>query len=296
MRRRRSRRIQAKWQALAKELTLTQRDERALWEQFRAACDAVFEARDAKRKQEDVAKREARGALEDLCVQLEQLALATDTEAQPLHRALRDLQEQWLRRTRTPDPDLRRLESRFTKAKTAVEAVLSAHARARETAVWRNLSAKQQLCDELDGRLLSGEGSADAAAVHAQWNALAVLPTAWEKAMIGRRDAALRALGDKAAAVAHVMSIERGAESRRRDAARSWNCCCGLDSPPELQVQRRALQVKQLRERFQGAAKGTLQSAGERLLAWCAQPGVTDARDRQRCERVFLAMEKVRRD
>jgi hypothetical protein len=49
--------------------------------------------------------------------------------------------------------------------------------------------------------------------------------------------------------------------------------------------------VKQLRERFQGAAiAGT---AGERLLAWCAEPGVADARDRQRCERVFSAMERT---
>ena len=47
--------IQAKWQAQAKELPLARRDEQALWEQFRAACDAVFQAREAKRKQEDVA-------------------------------------------------------------------------------------------------------------------------------------------------------------------------------------------------------------------------------------------------
>jgi hypothetical protein len=35
-------------------------------------------------------------------------------------------------------------------------------------------------------------------------------------------------------------------------------------------------------------------SAGERLLAWCAQPGVADARDRHRCEGVFSAMERAR--
>lgn len=285
--------IRAQWQAQAKELTLPLRDERALWEQFRIACDAVFEAREAKRKQEDVAKREARGALEDLCVQLEQLALATDKEEQPLHRALRDLQEQWLRRTRTSDPEVRSLEPRFTRAKMAVEAVLSAHARAREAAVWRNLSAKERLCDELDGLLRSGEGSADAAAVHARWIALTVLPAAWEKAMIGRRDAALRAFGDKPEAAAHVMRIERGAESRR-EMLLEVELLLGLESPPELQVRRRALQVKQLRERFQGAATTAANSAGERLLAWCAQPGVADASDRPRVERVFLAIEHLR--
>src|ERR1019366_5090078 len=42
--------IQARWQAEAKDLALAQRDERALWTKFRAACDAVFEARQSKRK------------------------------------------------------------------------------------------------------------------------------------------------------------------------------------------------------------------------------------------------------
>src|SRR5439155_27315679 len=140
---------------------------------------------------------------------------ATDEQEQHLRRGLRDLQEQWIQGTRTSGSALRGLESRFTNAKMAVEAALSARARAREAAVWRTLAAKERLCEELDRLLCSGEGSADAAAVHAQWTALTVLPAAWEKTMIGRRDAALRALGDKVAAVAHVMRIESCTESRR---------------------------------------------------------------------------------
>ena len=213
--------IQAKWQALAKELTLIQRDERALWEQFRAACDAVFEAREAKRKQEEVLKREARAALENICVQLEQLALATEEKDQDLRRGLRDLQEQWTHRARTSDSELRGLQSRFTNAKMAVEAALSARARTREAAVWRDLAAKERVCEELDRGLLSGEDSADAAAAHAQWTALTVLPAAWEKAMIGRRDAALRALADKVAAVAHVVRIETRCRIAPRNVARA---------------------------------------------------------------------------
>ncbi|TMH00462.1 MAG: DUF349 domain-containing protein, partial [Betaproteobacteria bacterium] len=285
--------IQAQWQSQAKGLLLPQRDERALWEQFRAACDAVFQAREAKRQQEDVLKHEARSALENICVQLEQLALATDNNEQDLRRGLRDLQQQWTRGARTSDSALRRLESRFKNAKMAMEAALSARARARETEVWRTLAAKERLCEELDRRLCSGEGTADAAAAHAQWAALTALPAAWEKAMVGRRDAALRALADEAVAAAHVMRIERGVESRG-EILLELELRLGLECPLELQAQRRALQLKQLRERFQGPATSGANSAGEQLLAWCAQPGVADARDRQRCERVFLAMEQAR--
>ena len=89
------------------------------------------------------------------------------------------------------------------------------------------------------------------------------------------------------------MRIESCAESRR-EMLLEVELLLGLECPPELQGQRRALQLKQLRERFQGGATPGAHSAGERLVAWCAQPGVTDALDRQRFERVLSAMEPPR--
>ncbi len=286
--------IQAQWQAQAKEMALAPRAERALWKQFRAACNAVFEAREAKRKREDDLKQEGRRALEDICAQVEQLALATDNEDQQLRRALRDLEGQWKQRARASDPALRGLESRLTKAKKSLEAALSARARGREAAVWQTLAAKERLCGELESLLDSRDGVADAAArSNAQWSALPALPAAWEKAMLGRRDSALRALVDETAAAACRTQIERGAESRR-EMLLEMEILLGLESPPDLQAQRLALQVKHLRDRFQNAGAIRPSTAGELLLAWCAQPGVLDARDRQRYERVISAMERGR--
>jgi hypothetical protein len=68
----------------------------------------------------------------------------------------------------------------------------------------------------------------------------------------------------------------------------------GLECPPELAARRLALQVKKLRDRFQSAATTGTNTTGERLLAWCAQPGIADARDRERCERVFAAIAQGR--
>ena len=66
----------------------------------------------------------------------------------------------------------------------------------------------------------------------------------------------------------------------------------GLDIPSELQAQRLALQVKKLRDRFQtGAGANT---PAERLVAWCAMPGVAEARDRQRVDRLFAKVGRVR--
>lgn len=289
--------IQAKWQEQAKALALERRDERVLWEQFRAACDAVFNARDAKRKAEDGRKHEHRHALEEICAQLEQLAGAADRDHQDARRILRELQEQWKKQIGARDPALRGVESRYKAATTAVEAASTARVRSRAAAVWQALAEKERLCAELDELVRSGlDGDAAAtqsASTLERWAALPALPAAWEKQLTARRDAALNALSEAAATGDYPARIERGIESRRGGLL-ELELLLGMESPAEFQAQRLALQLKQLRERFKGAATVSADAAGERLVAWCAQPGVADAGDRQRCERVFSKIEKLR--
>lgn len=291
--------LQARWQTEAKELPLAQRDERALWTKFRAACDAVFEARQSKRKEEDGRKNEHRHALQELCAQLERLARDADKEDQELRRALRELHDQWKQKAGASGPDLRDLDTRFSKAKAAVEAALSARVRSREAAVWQTLAAKERLCEELDALVRAG-GAAAAEAIEAQsaaaqerWAALPALPVAWEKSMLARRDAALAALSDAGAAAKYLPRIEQGTASRR-EALLELELQLGMDSPPELQQQRLALQVKKLKDRFSSAASAGAVTAAERLVAWCAQSGVADALDRQRCVRILFRVETAR--
>ncbi len=286
--------IQARWQEQAKTLPLGRRDERVLWEEFRAACDALFNARQAKRKQEDVLKQEIRRALEDTCAQLEQLAGTPERDDQVIRQAVRDLREQWNRQSAGAGPALRDLESRFNKAGTAVEAMLSGRVRSREAAVWETLLAKERLCRELDGLVQPGPGAAESASSAAQekWLALPALPAAWEQKMTARRDGALRALSDAAAAGEYLARIEGDSDTQRRRLV-EIELLLGLDSPAEFQQYRLALQVKQLKERFKGGATAGSDTPGELLLAWCARPGIPGTLDQQRCERIVSRLEKT---
>ena len=289
--------LQARWQEQAKALALAQRDERVLWEQFRAACDAVFTARDAKRKEEDGRKHESRRALDDLCAEMEKLAAATDKSEQDLKRQARELQDQWKKLTGKFDPALQGVESRFKHARTAVDAMLTARTRSREAAVWQTLAAKERLCEQLDTLVRAGAGADESAtgapSTQEQWLALPALPPAWEPKMAGRRDAAVQALAAPEASAAHGARIESGAAARS-DALLELEMALGLDSPAEFQAQRLALQVRQLRDRFQSTGTASAGSPADRLVAWCATPGVADTRDRERVQRVFSAMEKLR--
>lgn len=289
--------IQGRWQAEAKGLSLAQRDERALWKQFRAACDAVFDARQSKRKEAEGRKNEHRHALQELCAQLEQIANAADQEDAALRSALRDVQEQWKQKSGASGPDLRDLESRFRKAREAVESALSARARSREAAVWQTLAAKERLCEDLDA-LLSRVAdpvapTSEPAASQARWAALPDLPGAWEKQMQARRDAALAALADAATGVKYRARMEQGAAARR-ERLLELELLLGMDSPAEVRQQRLALQVKKLKERFSSAANAGAATAAEQLLKWCALPGVADALDRQRYEQILARVERAR--
>ena len=60
-----------------------------------------------------------------------------------------------------------------------------------------------------------GDPNEHSAAAEAQWSALEALPPGWEKKMLARRDAALRALADPGAAVEYVKRIDKAAAGRQ---------------------------------------------------------------------------------
>jgi len=287
--------LQAQWQEQAKALSLLQRDERTLWDQFRAACDAVFKARHSKREEEGARKQASRQALEEICAQLEQLALATDKADQDKRRTARELQDQWKQQVRGFDPALRDIEARFRRATKSVETALTARSRSRQSAVWDTLAAKERLCEDLDALVRANTDASEittrSAAIEEQWSALPALSAAWEKKMVARRDAAIGALSDPGATRDYLARIEKGGELRR-EGLLELELLLGLDSPPELQAQRLALQVRQLRDRFKSSVTTGPETAGERLCDWCAQPGRIEPSDRGRSERVFAIIKR----
>ena len=294
--------IQARWREQARTLQLRRRDETALWERFRSACDAVFNARHAKRKEEDGRRHDLRRLLESVCAKLEKLALGTDSagaemDDHAIRIEQREQQGQWATQSAANGQAARDLEPRFKRANTAIDAVLSARAKSRKAAVWKTLAAKERLCDALDVLLRSGaEPSAIGTSREAlleQWAALPALPEAWERKMLARRDAALGALVDPASAGDYSQRVDRGLKPRSQYLV-ELELSLGLDSPADCQEQRLAIQVKQLKERFKGSTSGDTSDPGERLIAWCALPGVCSVADNERVERIFSMMGKRR--
>ncbi len=287
--------LQARWQAHAKSVVLQQRDERALWERFRTACKAAFDARTGSRKEEDRRKHGQRKALEDLCQQLETLAQSSDPDEAEVRRVQREVQDQWRKAIAESGPVPTALDARFKVARTGVEELLRGRSRRLEAAVWEARLAKERLCDELDALVL-GDGAAEPAAaerVQHRWSELTPLSADWESKLAARRDAALRALADEDARYDLVERIGECAPERR-DALLELELMLGIPSPADLQAQRLAVQVKELRDRFKRTASGGAASAADLLQKWCSLPGVAEPRDRERCGKIVAGLERRR--
>jgi hypothetical protein len=289
--------LQARWQASAKSLALLQRDERVLWERFRTACNAVFDARKNVRKDADQQKSAQRRALEVLCEQAEQAVQATDLDDAQVRERLRELREQWTAAQASGGPAPAALESRFRAARSSFDESLKRRAQAKEAATWRALLDRAWLCDELDALVAGEQPPADLAApidaLQARWAALPAIDAAWDAKLAARRDEAIAALADEDARWDHRDRIEGSADARR-DLLLELELQFNLTSPPDLQAQRLAVQVKHLRERFKRSPAGEAERADRLLLDWCTLPGSTDARDRQRVEKVAGAIERRR--
>jgi hypothetical protein len=295
----RVRELQSRWQAQAKGMTLAPRDERALWERFRAACNQVFESRDSARKAGERRRQAEAQRFESLCEQAEALSASAADDA-ALRQARRELQAQWQSAQGEVGAPPAALEARFRKALAGADDALRRKARVAEAAAWQAawqaLLDKARLCEELDVCVRADADAArDAAAIEAvrsRWAALPPLTDAWEKALCRRRDAACEALsGDENARYDHLDRIDAAADARR-DALLEIELTLHVDSPPDLNAQRMAVQVKRLRGRFKGQAAGDA-SAEALLLSWCAEPGVAEERDWQRVARLAALLRRA---
>ena len=264
-----------------------QRDENALWREFRAASDAVF-ARRAEQHQARTAEiRENQAAREALCDELAALAGGA-ADAAALTSGLRELETRWrdtegLALPRQAVPALRK---RWKEARDVAHERLRALESAERWAAVERLEQRAAYCDERARQLLA-DGAGDADALRAGWAALPVLDERSDDHGLGRRlDGAFEQLLE---ATADDAARERLARTMEANAERRLNLClhleitAGVPSPPELEQRRMELQVSRLRDHMGGGDNDPYADASRLLREWylctpCAATGGLDAR------------------
>ncbi len=256
---------QERWREQATSVKLARNDEQALWQRFRAACDAVFARRDAQRDQQ-TAQREARRQARQAAMAEFEAGLASESIAD-IERALATFRGAWdqaeggarERGGNGPDTQARDASQR---AHRRIEELRAAKHRAR----FELMARKAELARSVEAAVLGGSLTEEQMQDAQQaWNALPKLAGKAEKI-----------LGERFEAAPGITSayLEVGRETREK-LLLDLEIALGLPSPDALTETRRARQIGSLKDRFKGGGIPAA-DAEAMLVQWYATAASPD--------------------
>ncbi|MES2165249.1 MAG: DUF349 domain-containing protein [Pseudomonadota bacterium] len=280
------RRLQERWQEQAKALPLERKIEQALWQRFRAACDAIFAKRKESAHAADHERKAHLHAREALCNELETATFSGDDKAQlaAIAKTLRDTAAAWHAAGGVPRASEARITQRYQAAVAKVQGQADAIKRRAGAAQANALRDKLRLCQALESAIgTPADGAAiDGADWQARWSALPPLAVEYERALHGRFNAALGALDGKRSAYAEQLERNR---AKLLDEVLRLEIVAGVDSGAEFARERLKMQVEVLQSSLKSGQKP--QSAGSAYLQLCAMPALADDRTASRIEQLF---------
>ena len=287
--------LQERWQEHAKALPLERKQEQALWQRFRAACDAIFAARKESAHAADHERKAHLHAREAICAQLEQATFSGDDKAQQaaIAKALRDAATAWHASGTVPRASEQKIEARYKAAVAAVQAQGDAIRKRAGAAQANALRDKLRLTQALETALAakadasadaSADGAIDTAAWEARWKALPALPNDYERTLQARFAAALAASAEPDKRSAYAAELEAARAKLLQEVLR-LEIVAGVDSGAEFARERLKMQVEVLQSSLKSGQKPMTQAA--QFVQLCAMPALADARTATRIEQLF---------
>lgn len=244
------RELQTEWQQHAKALPLQRNVENRLWAEFKAATDAIFQARDAANSARDAVFQDNAKVRNELVARVE--ALNADSAPGDIKRTLSDVDTAWRRAGEAPRNIAPKLEQRFRAARDSAQLLLSGSAKRTWQKTCDTLTAKLALCiavEDAGGKTAGNEAES--------WAALPALPTVWEKPLATRFDRAVAGQpvtgGEAAKSDGELLNLEAALD---------------LASPAAFQAARREMKLRAMKNAIEARQVVTLSNAD--IEAWIA--------------------------
>lgn len=278
------RRLQERWQELAKALPLERKIEQALWQRFRAVCDAIFAKRKETAHAADHERKAHLHAREDICKTLETATFSGEDKARlaAIAHTLRDAQSAWNGAGVVPRAAEARINERYQAAVAGVQAQADAIKRRAGAAQANALRDKLRLVQALELSIAGQGEQLDAAAWQARWAALPPLGGDYDKALQGRFAAGVTALEAGRESYARALEANR---SQLLDEVLRLEIVAGVDSGAEFARERLKMQVEVLQSSLKSGQKPL--SATAAYLQLCAMPALADDRTVSRIEQLL---------
>lgn len=278
------RRLQERWQELAKALPLERKIEQALWQRFRTVCDAIFAKRKETAHAADHERKAHLHAREALCKELETASFTGDDKEQlaAIAKTLRDAQAAWNAAGTVPRAAEARITERYQAAVAGVQGQADAIKRRAGAAQANALRDKLRLVQALEASIAGAGEQLGAEAWQARWTALPPLGGDYDKALHARFAAGLAALTGPREAYAKQLE---GNRARLLDEVLRLEIVAGVDSGAEFARERLKMQVEVLQSSLKSGQKPLSVSAA--YLQLCTMPALADARTASRIEQLL---------
>jgi hypothetical protein len=264
--------LQGRWNQQPTAVRLKRKDEEKLWQRFRAACNVVFERRDAQRAEQE-AQRQEQARSRQMLLDAFAATLAS-ADGNSIKHALAQFRAEWsvIRQAAREPADS--LETRANELQQHAQQRLDELRKAKYQKRLELLAQRAALAEHVEAAALAG-GSIEAVVAEAEqaWNTLPPLP--------GNADSLLAQRFAGASAVTREgLAVGRKA---REALLLDLEIALGLPSPEANATARRQRQLERLQSRF-----GTTSAQGsepEGLLTRCyATAALPDAAFDRRIE------------
>lgn len=274
--------LQESWQQRAKALPLERKDEQALWQKFRSACDALFAKRKEVAAGADADRKRHLAEKEALCQKLE-AAQSESTSA--IAAVIREVKDAWAKIGPVPRAQESQIENRLHAAQGKLQAQIDAAKRIAAENEKNALLNKVRLCMSVEKAVADQSDSSPANAE--QWQALPALSADIERILRARFDKGLQALQAKDAG--YRASLDGGRQSLLQSLLR-LEILCSLDSPAELSRERLQMQVEVLQSTLKS---GAVTNKRDLLKDLCKSPAAVDQQSAQRIELLIGRLNSV---
>lgn len=253
--------------------------EQALWTDFRAACDRIFER---LREQREVAQGARDGSLkcaQEACERIDKVAAelgalgfrAEDRAREDeLVRAYSEARSAYADAGEVPRAKEGALKSRYRKACDSFDTARRQRRDARQLQGLSALAERAALAGELEQAVL--DDAADLAqlaeTVSGRWDALERITDKGLEAVAARYERALASAGGDAAATQNLRDSVAENLREREQLCLELEIATGVDSPAHLKAQRMAFQIDRLQASMSGTEKPSSAQIEGMLRRW----------------------------
>jgi len=243
------------------------KDEKKIWDEFQAACDAIFGRRRTESEERQKAQRDNLTHKQRICDEIESLCQVNSEHVEAAQRQVHKLQGEWQAIGHVPKAAAAGMDKRYRAALKGFRDHQSKLRHHAENQALERLRAKARLCEEVERLAEQGQHAGPALAeLIKRWQDLEALANGdAERGLQSRFTTAHAQIESGQALTARELERNQGALEQM---CLQMELLAGVDSPAEFKEARMRYQVERLTQALQQGRTNAEDEARDLVSQW----------------------------